>query len=37
MIDNIATINKEFLKNFPEIYSRPSKINKFLNKHSNEV
>ena len=37
MIDNITTINKEFLKNFPEIYSRPSKINKFLNKHSNEV
>ena len=31
------SINKEFFKEFPKIYLKPYKVNKFLKKHSNKV
>ena len=37
MIDKISKLNNEFNKSFPEVYLKPSKVNKFLNKYSNEV
>ena len=37
MKDNLSLIKKEFLKNFPEIYSKPSKVNKDLKKYSNAI
>ena len=37
MKDKISRINTEFFKNFPEIYLKPSKVNKFLKKYTNEV
>ena len=37
MKDNLSLIKKEFLKNFPEIYSKPSKVNKYLKKYSNAI
>ncbi len=37
MKDKFSRINTEFYKNFPEIYLRPSRVNKFLNKYTNEV
>ena len=37
MNKNISPINKDFLKKFPEIYSKPSKVNIYLKKHSNEI
>ena len=37
MKDKVSRINNEFYKNFPEIYLKPSKINKFLKKYTNEV
>ena len=30
MKDKVSRINNEFYKNFPEIYLKPSKVNKFL-------
>ena len=36
MRNKAKKINKEFLKAFPEIYLKPSKVNKFLRKYSNE-
>ncbi len=37
MKDKVSRINNEFYKNFPEIYLKPSKVNKFLKKYTNEV
>ena len=37
MKEKIQSINKEFYKNFQEIYSKPSKTNKYLKKYSNIV
>ena len=37
MKDKVSRINNEFNKNFPEIYLKPSKVNKFLKKYTNEV
>ena len=37
MIDKISKLNNEFYKSFPEVYLKPSKVNKFLRKHSNEI
>ncbi len=37
MKDKVSRINNEFYKNFPEIYLKPSKVNKFLRKYTNEV
>ena len=37
MIDKISKLNNEFNKSFPEVYLKPSKVNKFLRKYSNEV
>jgi [protein-PII] uridylyltransferase len=37
MKDKVSRINNEFYKNFPEIYLKPSKVNKFLKKYANEV
>ena len=37
MIDKISKLNIEFYKSFPEVYLKPSKVNKFLRKYSNEV
>jgi len=37
MIEKISKLNNEFNKSFPEIYLKPSKVNKFLRKYSNEV
>ena len=37
MIDKISKLNNEFYKSFPEVYLKPSKVNKFLRNHSNEV
>ena len=37
MIDKISKLNNEFYKSFPEVYLKPSKVNKFLRKFSNEV
>ena len=37
MKDKFSRINTEFYKNFPDIYLRPSRVNKFLNKYTNEV
>ena len=37
MKDNLSLIKKEFLKSFPEIYSKPSKVNKYLKKYSNAI
>ena len=37
MKDKVSRINNEFFKNFPEIYLKPSKVNKFLKKYTNEV
>ncbi len=37
MKDKVSRINTEFYKNFPEIYLKPSKVNKFLKKYTNEV
>ena len=37
MKDKFSRINAEFYKNFPDIYLRPSRVNKFLNKYTNEV
>ena len=37
MIDKISKLNNEFYKSFPEVYLKPSKVNKFLRKYSNEV
>ena len=36
MRNKAKKINKEFLQAFPEIYLKPSKVNKFLRKYSNE-
>ena len=36
MRNKAKKINKEFLKAFPEIYLKPSKVNKYLRKYSNE-
>ncbi len=37
MKDKVSRINTEFYKNFPEIYLKPSRVNKFLKKNTNEV
>ena len=37
MIEKISKLNNEFNKSFPEVYLKPSKVNKFLRKYSNEV
>ena len=37
MIEKISKLNNEFNKFFPEVYLKPSKVNKFLRKYSNEV
>ena len=37
MKEKIQSINKEFYKNFQEIYSKPSKTKKYLKKYSNIV
>ncbi len=37
MKNNILRINTEFYKSFPKIYLKPSKVNKFLKKYTNEV
>ena len=37
MRNKIERINTEFYKDFPEIYLKPSKVNKFLKKYTNEV
>ena len=33
----IISIKKDFLNEFPQIYLKPSKINKYLKKHSNKI
>ena len=35
MKEKLQSIKKEFYKNFQEIYSKPSKTNKYLKKYSN--
>ena len=37
MKESIRSINKDFYKNFQEIYSKPSKTNEYLKKYSNIV
>jgi [protein-PII] uridylyltransferase len=37
MKDKVSIINTEFYKNFPKIYLKPSMVNKFLKKYTNEV
>ena len=37
MIEKISKLNNEFNKSFPEVFIKPSKVNKFLRKYSNEV
>ena len=37
MKDKVSRINTEFYKNFPKIYLKPSMVNKFLKKYTNEV
>ena len=33
----IASLSKNYLKNFPEIYKNPSKVNNYLKKHSDNI
>ena len=37
MKGKIISIKKDFLNEFPQIYLKPSKINKYLKKHSNNI
>ena len=37
MKGKIISIKKDFLNEFPQIYLKPSKINKYLKKHSNKI
>jgi len=37
MKEKIISIKKDFLNEFPQIYLKPSKINKYLKKHSNKI
>jgi UTP:GlnB (protein PII) uridylyltransferase len=37
MIEKTSKLNNEFNKSFPEVYLKPSKVNKFLRKYSNKV
>ncbi len=37
MRDSISQVNKKFYKAFPEIYLKPSKVNKFLKKNSDDI
>ena len=37
MRDKITSINKEFLKNLSEIYSKPSKVNRYLKRYTKEI
>ena len=37
MKGKIIAIKKDFINEFPQIYLKPSKINKYLKKHSNKI
>jgi [protein-PII] uridylyltransferase len=37
MSRSIKNINKDFVLHFPEIYTSPSKVNKYLKNHSKEI
>ena len=33
----MLSLNEDFIKNFPEIYSKPNKVNKYLKKYSDHI
>ena len=33
----MLSLNDDFIKNFPEIYSKPNKVNKYLKKYSDHI
>ena len=33
----MLSLNDDFIKNFPEIYSKPNKVNRYLKKYSNHI
>tara|TARA_B000000477_G_C5935833_1_gene161508 strand:+ start:180 stop:542 length:363 start_codon:yes stop_codon:yes gene_type:complete len=37
MKEEIISIKKDFINEFPQIYTKPSKINKYLKKQSNKI
>ena len=37
MKQNLSSLEDKFIKNFSRIYSKPSKINKYLKKCSNQI
>ena len=37
MKGKIISIKEDFLNEFPQIYQKPSKINKYLKKYSNKI
>ena len=37
MKQEITSLNKDYINEFPQIYSKPSKVNSYLKRHSDRI